>query len=104
MQSHGTGSVQDLMSRALSEPTGLTCPRCTDSLRATTHADITVDWCDGCHGIFLDRDEPDKIMAWRRKLRRRNRVDMLQAAGEVAVEFTIGQMLGGVLSGSFDRD
>lgn len=84
------------MSPALSEPSDLTCPLCRSKLLSTTNAGITVEWCDTCHGTFLDADEPDKIMASRRKLRGRNRKETARAAIAVAVEFAAEVAFGGL--------
>ena len=97
MRARDTGDVGELMSPALSESTGMDCPRCGAKLRATTNADITVEWCDACHGVYLDSEEPDRIMAWRRKLRGRNRRDMAKAAIQTAVEYVAEIAFGGLL-------
>lgn len=42
----------------------MNCPRCTDqTLREVDRADITLDRCERCRGIWLDRGELEKLIA-----------------------------------------
>jgi Zn-finger nucleic acid-binding protein len=47
-------------------PTKMRCPRCAAVLRVTVHAGTALESCPSCHAVFLDRDDPLQIEAWRR--------------------------------------
>jgi len=84
MSARDTGEAQDFMMLVASEPTELICPRCSAALLARTKEGITVEWCDSCRGIYLDREEIDEILAWRRKrLRDTRRADAKKMAAGV---------------------
>jgi uncharacterized protein len=40
----------------------LTCPKCHGSMRSYERSGVTVDQCDECRGIFLDRGELDRLI------------------------------------------
>jgi Zn-finger nucleic acid-binding protein len=40
----------------------LTCPKCQASMRSYERSGITVDQCNECRGIFLDRGELEKLV------------------------------------------
>lgn len=40
----------------------LTCPKCRGSMRQYERSGVTVDQCDECRGIFLDRGELERLM------------------------------------------
>lgn len=55
-----TGQPVDLPDAAPTAATSLPCPRCGASLRERPYgdrADLLVEWCGGCGGIFLDKGE-----------------------------------------------
>ena len=41
----------------------LHCPKCGSNLEQAVIKEVTVDLCPGCHGIFLDAGELEKISA-----------------------------------------
>ncbi len=42
----------------------MTCPRCeTSQLTEVERDGVTIDRCDGCRGIWLDRGELEKLIA-----------------------------------------
>ena len=41
----------------------LHCPKCGSNLEEAVIKEVTVDLCPGCHGIFLDAGELEKISA-----------------------------------------
>lgn len=41
----------------------LHCPKCGNKLEEAVIREVTVDMCPGCHGIFLDAGELEKITA-----------------------------------------
>jgi Zn-finger nucleic acid-binding protein len=41
----------------------MNCPRCTRDLVEVDRDGITIDRCDGCRGIWLDRGELEKLIA-----------------------------------------
>ena len=43
----------------------MNCPRCKASLSELDRDGITVDRCDRCRGIWLDRGELEKLLARR---------------------------------------
>ena len=43
------------------------CPFCNIPMEKIKRADITVDRCPGCQGIWLDKGELDKIVIRRKK-------------------------------------
>lgn len=45
----------------------LKCPFCKTSMNKIKRADVTVDRCPNCLGIWLDKGELDKIIFKRRK-------------------------------------
>ena len=55
-----TALVQSLTQE--SQPTGFTCPGCRHPLQAAWHRGTEIDWCEACHGIYLDRGESDRAM------------------------------------------
>ena len=44
-----------------SSPTDLTCPACRGALAATWIAEVEVDYCHRCRGVFLDRGELERV-------------------------------------------
>lgn len=42
--------------------TELTCPKCASAMRAYERNGVTIDQCDGCRGIFLDRGELERLI------------------------------------------
>ena len=38
------------------------CPKCDAEMTTMTHRGITVDRCNQCHGIWLDRNEFDLLL------------------------------------------
>lgn len=40
----------------------LVCPKCQGQLRPLERSGLTVDQCDECGGIFLDRGELERLM------------------------------------------
>ncbi len=40
----------------------LTCPKCHGGMRSYERSGVTVDQCDECRGIFLDRGELDRLI------------------------------------------
>lgn len=42
--------------------TDLTCPKCRGPMRTYKRNGITIDQCTGCHGIFLDRGELERLI------------------------------------------
>jgi Zn-finger nucleic acid-binding protein len=45
----------------------LKCPFCKTSMNKIKRADVTVDRCPNCLGIWLDKGELDKIVQKRKK-------------------------------------
>ena len=43
--------------------TDLKCPRCDKVMRKIKKADVVIDVCDTCHGMWLDEGEIDKLAA-----------------------------------------
>ncbi len=41
---------------------GMLCPHCRVTLAMTTRANVEIDYCPKCRGIWLDRGELDKIV------------------------------------------
>lgn len=40
----------------------LTCPKCAGEMRGYERNGVTVDQCDSCRGIFLDRGELERLV------------------------------------------
>lgn len=38
------------------------CPACKTELKMSERADIEIDYCPSCRGVWLDRGELDKII------------------------------------------
>jgi hypothetical protein len=47
----------------LKQAAHMRCPKCGSRLRVSTRHAITVDACDGCGGIWLDRGELERLAA-----------------------------------------
>ncbi len=43
----------------------MVCPRCQSSLAELDRDGITIDRCDRCRGVWLDRGELEKLLALR---------------------------------------
>jgi Zn-finger nucleic acid-binding protein len=41
---------------------GMACPICKTGLALSNRADIEIDYCPTCRGVWLDRGELDKIL------------------------------------------
>ncbi len=41
----------------------LTCPACATPMRVVQRADVQLDRCTGCKGVFLDNGELEKLIA-----------------------------------------
>ncbi len=41
---------------------GMLCPHCRVTLAMSTRANIEIDYCPTCRGVWLDRGELDKII------------------------------------------
>lgn len=41
----------------------LSCPKCRGVMRTYERSGVTVDQCEQCHGLFLDRGELERIAA-----------------------------------------
>ncbi|MBI3179278.1 MAG: zf-TFIIB domain-containing protein [Deltaproteobacteria bacterium] len=41
------------------------CPRCQSELREVSRHGITLDTCDTCHGVWLDKNEAEGLIARR---------------------------------------
>ena len=41
--------------------TPLTCPKCRGTMRQYERSGVTVDQCEQCQGLFLDRGELERI-------------------------------------------
>ncbi len=78
------GDASTFMDPFGSEATQLTCPRCSARLLSHTHADITVEWCQACRGLYLGDAELPKIVAWRRA----NLAGQLKKVGKDAAKET----------------
>lgn len=46
----------------MSQPTGLTCPKCREPMTSYERGGVIVDQCTGCRGIFLDRGELERLL------------------------------------------
>lgn len=40
----------------------LVCPKCRGAMRAYERSGVTIDQCDECRGIFLDRGEMERLV------------------------------------------
>ena len=41
----------------------LICPRCGGTMRTHLRNGVAIDQCAGCHGLFLDPGELERLMA-----------------------------------------
>ena len=39
----------------------MTCPKCYAGMRTAKHGDVTVDFCELCYGVWLDKGELERI-------------------------------------------
>src|SRR5262245_7272299 len=44
------------------QATRLTCPKCHGAMRSYERGGVTIDQCEECRGIFLDRGELDRLI------------------------------------------
>lgn len=42
--------------------TPLACPKCAGPMRTYERNNVTIDQCEGCRGIFLDRGELERLI------------------------------------------
>lgn len=47
-------------------PTNLSCPKCAAPMELLPVGDVMIDRCTLCRGIWLDRDEKEKLVASRK--------------------------------------
>lgn len=40
----------------------MTCPKCGEAMRSYERNGVTIDQCNGCRGIFLDRGELEQLI------------------------------------------
>jgi uncharacterized protein len=57
----------DKLREALAEQAGegevtMQCPRCDGRLHQKTHAEVSIDQCDRCQGVWLDAGELEQIV------------------------------------------
>ena len=45
----------------------LRCPRCNKAMDKATRQEVTIDVCPKCHGIWLDDNEIEKVVAFGKK-------------------------------------
>ena len=43
-------------------PAALVCPKCQGAMRAYERNGVTIDQCQECRGVFLDRGELDRLI------------------------------------------
>jgi Zn-finger nucleic acid-binding protein len=61
------GVLAEFMNRVASVGTDYPCPVCKQTtLVSHSHHGIEIDWCPTCNGVFLDRNEIESLIAWRR--------------------------------------
>ena len=93
------GGTNEFLSAVDATPTDLRCPRCKlHTLLARSHDDIELDWCDTCHGLFLDHHEVETLIAWRQARVSSDRKEFLKAGGRVIMEEGL-ELLAGFLLG-----
>ena len=46
----------------MSDLAALMCPKCLGEMRTYERNGVLVDQCQECHGIFLDRDELERLL------------------------------------------
>jgi Zn-finger nucleic acid-binding protein len=64
---HSMGGTEEFLSNVEATPTDYRCPRCRlHTLLSRTHDEIELDWCETCRGLFLDHDEVDALIRWRK--------------------------------------
>ena len=51
------------------------CPRCKIKMKQATRADVTIDYCRKCGGLWLDHGEMEKLLeiAGRKRLKSKKR-------------------------------
>ena len=50
------------MMRSADAVAAMACPICKTGLQLSVRADIEIDYCPTCRGVWLDRGELDKIL------------------------------------------
>lgn len=65
---HAIGTARELMIWSGDRETDMPCPRCTSWLAKHMHEEIEIEWCRSCRGIYLDNEEIQSIIAWKRRL------------------------------------
>lgn len=80
------GNVDDFMNPHASRSTELPCPRCPEKLLEVAQAGVTVEWCQGCRGLYLDEGELGRIRQWRRSNFVADMGKVARRAAEVAAE------------------
>jgi Zn-finger nucleic acid-binding protein len=81
------GGTEEYRSAVEATPTDYRCPRCRlHTLLSRTHDEIELDWCDNCRGLFLDRDEIDALVRWRKSRVSEDRKKTARELPRVALE------------------
>lgn len=62
----------------------LMCPNCDASMQAVKRADVELDMCPSCRGVWLDRGELEKILSGAREERTEARQGRERLEREVA--------------------
>lgn len=40
----------------------ISCPKCNSAMVVVDRQGVQIDYCTGCHGVFLDRGELDRLI------------------------------------------
>ena len=62
-QAQKTGALAEEEKKRLKELHYLCCPKCGTKLEEAVLEAVTVDICPGCHGVWLDEGELEKLKA-----------------------------------------
>lgn len=48
--------------RRAESPAGLTCPKCNGTMRTYVRGGMTLEMCEDCRGMFLDKGELERLI------------------------------------------
>ena len=84
------GHAYEFMSRIDAIDTDYRCPRCKlRTLLSRSCDNIELDWCDTCHGLFLDHSELESLVAWREAKVSEDRDELLREGSRGLAELLL---------------
>jgi Zn-finger nucleic acid-binding protein len=94
------GGTEEFLSTVGATATDYRCPRCKlHTLLSRSHDGIELDWCETCHGLFLDHDEIQALIAWRGSRVSEDRKEFAKEFAKESAGSTVLGLLAELLTG-----